>query len=87
MEFKGLPNDVFIFIHLKISSKLLSLNKMSSKQFNCIVLGTFPGMFPPTCINLFPCSSYFSMCVCPPPRLLITSGVMWCHIDPIQLVE
>ena len=22
-------------------------------------------------------------CVCPPPRLLITSGVMWCDIDPI----
>ena len=22
-------------------------------------------------------------CVCVPPRLLITSGVMWCNIDPI----
>ena len=22
------------------------------------------------------------MCVCPPPRLLITSGMMWCDIDP-----
>ena len=22
-------------------------------------------------------------CVCLPPRLLITSGVMWCDIDPI----
>ena len=22
------------------------------------------------------------LCVCPPPRLLITSGVMWCDIDP-----
>ena len=21
--------------------------------------------------------------VCPPPRLLLTSGVMWCDIDPI----
>ena len=21
------------------------------------------------------------VCVCPPPRLLITSGVMWCDID------
>ena len=28
-----------------------------------------------------------SMCVCLPPRLLITSGVMWCDIDPIRLVE
>ena len=25
--------------------------------------------------------------VCPPPRLSITSGVMWCDIDPIRLVE
>ena len=23
------------------------------------------------------------VCVCPPLRLLITSGVMWCNIDPI----
>ena len=22
-------------------------------------------------------------CVCPPPRLLITSGLMWCDMDPI----
>ena len=21
-------------------------------------------------------------CVCPPPRLLVTSGMMWCDIDP-----
>ena len=27
------------------------------------------------------------MCVCPPQRLLITSGVMWCHMDPIRLVN
>ena len=26
---------------------------------------------------------YACVCVCPPPRLLITSGVMWCDIDPI----
>ena len=25
--------------------------------------------------------------VCLPPRLLIISGMMWCDIDPIQLVE
>ena len=27
------------------------------------------------------------VCVCPPPRLLITSGMMWYDIDPICLVE
>ena len=29
------------------------------------------------------------MCVsvCPPPRLLITSGVIWCDIDPTRLVK
>ena len=26
-------------------------------------------------------------CECPPPRLLITSGVMWRDMDPIQLVK
>ena len=25
---------------------------------------------------------YACVFVCPPPRLLITSGVMWCNIDP-----
>ena len=30
---------------------------------------------------------YACLCVCPPPRLSITSGVMWCDIDPIRLVE
>ena len=32
-------------------------------------------------------SANVSMCVCPPPRLLITSGMMWYDIDPIRLVE
>ena len=27
------------------------------------------------------------LCVCPPLTLLINSGVMWCDIDPIQLVK
>ena len=27
------------------------------------------------------------VCVCPPPRLLITSGVMWHDEDPIRLVK
>ena len=27
------------------------------------------------------------MCVHPPPRLLITSGVMWCDMDSISLVK
>ena len=27
------------------------------------------------------------VCVCPRPRLFITSGVMWHDMDPIQLVK
>ena len=27
------------------------------------------------------------MCVCLPPRLLITSGVIWCDIEPLWLVK
>ena len=30
---------------------------------------------------------YVCVCVCPPPRLLITSGVMWCDIDSRRLVK
>ena len=36
-------------------------------------------------------SANFSMCVClcvcPAPRLSIHSGMMWCDIDPIRLVD
>ena len=28
-----------------------------------------------------------SVCVCPPPRPLITSGVIWCDIDRVRLVK
>ena len=27
------------------------------------------------------------MCVCPPPRSLITSGMIWCDIDPVGLIK
>ena len=33
------------------------------------------------CVCVFACV-YVCVCVCPPPRLLITSGVMWCVVDP-----
>ena len=29
----------------------------------------------------------YVVCVCPPPRLLITRGVMWRDMDPIRLVK
>ena len=34
------------------------------------------------CEYVYACVCVF-VCVCPPPRLSITSGVMWCDIDPI----
>ena len=30
---------------------------------------------------------FVCLCVSPPPRLLLTSGVMWRDIDPIRLVK
>ena len=27
------------------------------------------------------------VCVCPPPRLLITSGMMWRDMNPMRLVK
>ena len=36
---------------------------------------------------LFVCVYVVRVRVCVPPRLLITSGMMWCDIDPIQLVN
>ena len=36
------------------------------------------------CVSMCVC---VCVCVCLPPRLLITSGVMWYDIEPIQLVK
>ena len=38
------------------------------------------------CGRLYVCM-FMCVCVCPPPRLLITSGVMWCDIDSRRLVK
>ena len=35
-------------------------------------------------VNVCVCVCVF---MCPPPRLLITIGVMWCDIDPKRLVK
>ena len=42
----------------------------------------------PGFLQLFLCGRlYVCLCVCPPPRLLITSGVIWRDIDSIRLVK
>ena len=46
----------------------------------------------PGLLKLFLCGCLYvcvcvCMCVCLPLRLLITSGVMWCDMDLIQLVN
>ena len=68
---------------------------------SCVFYGTFgllclllfkPGAHRPQCapgfLKLFLCGRlYVCLCVCPPPRLLITSDVMWRDMDPIRLVK
>ena len=39
------------------------------------------GQRTPGFLELFLCGC-MHVCVYPPPRLLITSGMMWCDIDP-----
>ena len=42
----------------------------------------------PGFLKLFLCGRlYVCLCVCPPPKLLITSGVIWHDMDPIRLVK
>ena len=45
-----------------------------------------PGFLKLILCGLLVCVCVF-VCVCPLPRLLITSGVIWRHIDPIRLVK
>ena len=41
-----------------------------------------PGFLNGFCADVCMC-----LCVCPPPRVLITSGVMWHDMDPIRLIK
>ena len=36
-----------------------------------------------TSVFVFVCV-FVCLCVCPPLRLLITSGVIWCDMDPVR---
>ena len=40
-----------------------------------------------TSVCVFVCVCLLCACVCPPPRLLITSGMMWRDKNPIRLVK
>ena len=41
----------------------------------------------PGFLKLLLISLHVVMCVCPPTRLLITSGVIWCNLDRVRLVK
>ena len=38
------------------------------------------------CVRVYVCMCVCA-CVCLPPRLLITSGMMWHDVDPTQLIK
>ena len=79
---------------LKIVPSLLVLSWRGQKEFlNQVRAGHMPGFLKLflcgclyACVYMSVCVCvYVYMCVC--PRLLITSGMMWCDIDPIWLVK
>ena len=87
--------NIVIFIYkwlhwsnmLNIISKLVSTeNNVCNKHYNINKSRFFkpgvPGFLELLCLRMSLCMFVY-VCVCPPPRLLITSGVMWCDIDPI----
>ena len=47
------------------------------------------GLWPPRAwfLRIASIRERVCVCLCLPPRLLITSGVMWCDIDPKRLVK
>ena len=71
---------VYRDFHLKL---LESLPMHNAAFLNQACAGRGPGF-----LKLFLCGCLYvclcmCLCVCPPPRLLITSGVMWHDMDPI----
>ena len=48
----------------------------------CKLKASKPGILL-NCFCLQSLCTYNCVCVCPHPRLLITSSVMWCNMDPI----
>ena len=75
------------------------VNLANRKTFTCQLLHFKPGVRRPSAhawfLRIVSVRECLYVCVCvfayaclhvrvvPPPRLLITSGVMWCDIDPI----
>ena len=50
----------------------------------CLCMGLCVCMSVCVCVCVCAC---VCVCVYPPQRLLITSGVIWCDMDPIRLVK
>ena len=90
----------FILSPLRATSgKSFEISSSTIKQEYCSILDgsnlhTFLNQVHAGCgrrvagfLKLLLCGLSVCVCVCPPPRLLIISGVMWHDIDPIQLVQ
>ena len=64
----------------------------SENNVCCLVIATagrlIVGMRACVCVCVYVCVCVraHARVVCPPPRLLITSGVMWCGIDTIAII-
>ena len=67
---------------MKVQSTTRTVNKLKHVLKLCMLFIFKPGMHRAVCRKDSLCVCVF-MCVCVPPRLLTTSGVMWCDIDPI----
>ena len=51
---------------------------MRAPRFLELLLSANVCMLVCVCVCVFVC-----VYICPPPRLLITNGMMWCDMDPI----
>ena len=70
----------FLNCYLKVYRSVFKPDACRPQAGACLVSWNF------FCADVCMCV-YVCVCLCPPPRLLITSGMMWRDMDSIRLVK
>ena len=73
------------FKYYLIEQAFAWFHKPRNCVYECLSLSVYAYVHTCMCVCAFVCS--YVHCVCSPPKLLITSDMVWCDMDPMQLVK